>query len=137
MTETAADPVSRAGAGNELALQRTLLAHERTMLSWVRTATSLISFGFSIQQFFRATKIAEAMRDRLIGPAEVGTAMTVIGLAALLLATLEQRAALRELSQQYPVSAGYPPVPRSRARILAALIALLGLFALLVRFVRT
>ena len=37
----------------ELAIDRTRLAYDRTMLSWVRTATALITFGFSVQQFFR------------------------------------------------------------------------------------
>jgi putative membrane protein len=137
MTELPVAAAPLVDAKNELSLHRTLLAHERTMLAWIRTATSLISFGFAIQQFFRATKAAGAAPDRLIEPATVGSAMTVIGLAALLLAALEQRADLRELSEHYPVTAGYPPIPRSRARILAALIALLGLCALLVRIVRT
>ena len=39
--------------GTKLALDRTWLAHERTMLAWVRTAASLISFGFTIYKFFQ------------------------------------------------------------------------------------
>ena len=31
---------------------RTRLALERTMMSWMRTAVSLIGFGFAIVQFF-------------------------------------------------------------------------------------
>ena len=38
--------------GTRLALDRTHLAHERTLMAWVRTATSLISFGFTIYKFF-------------------------------------------------------------------------------------
>ena len=136
MTDPAGVSVSQASTTDKLALHRTVLAHERTMLAWVRTATSLISFGFSIQQFFRVAKPVSNVDARLIGPAEVGTAMTVIGLLALLLAAAEQRLALRELSLLYPVAAGYPPILRSRARILAALIGLLGVVALLVRFTR-
>jgi len=37
---------------NALALERTRLAHDRTMMAWIRTATSLISFGFTIHKFF-------------------------------------------------------------------------------------
>jgi putative membrane protein len=136
MSGTPSTPAASAGTTNELALHRTLLAHERTMLAWVRTATSLISFGFSIQQLFRSGKLLGAAPDQLIGPSEVGSAMTIIGLLALLLAAIEQRAALRDLREQYPLAAGYPPIKRSRARILAALIGLLGLAALLVRLVR-
>ena len=136
MSDLPADKIPRASVGNELAVQNMVLAYERTMLSWVRTATSLISFGFSIQQFFRANRIANAASDRLIGPAELGSLMTVIGLLALFLAAIGQRVAMRDLGQRYPVTAGYPLIPRSHARILAGLIALLGLCALLVRFVR-
>jgi putative membrane protein len=31
-----------------LVLDRTWLAHERTLKAWVRTATSMIGFGFTI-----------------------------------------------------------------------------------------
>ena len=120
----------RADASTKLALDRTRLAHERTMLSWVRTATSLITFGFSIQQFFRIAHTGVAQSNRLISPHEVGLAMIVIGLLALLLAALEHRSAARELKAQYPVEAGFSDAPRSRAGVLAALIALLGLLAL-------
>ena len=56
--------------------------------------------------------------------------MIVTGLLALLLAALEHRSAMRELKAQYPVAAGYPEIPRSRSAQLAALIAILGLLAL-------
>ena len=36
----------------ELSVDRTRLAHERTLMAWVRTATSLLSFGFTIHKFF-------------------------------------------------------------------------------------
>ena len=120
----------KADASTKLALDRTRLSHERTMLSWVRTATSLITFGFSIQQFFRITRAGVAQSNRLIGPHEFGLAMIVIGLLALLLATLEHRSAAQELKVQYPVEAGFSDAPPSPARMLAALIALLGLLAL-------
>ena len=38
--------------GASLAFERTFLAHERTQKAWVRTALSLISFGFGIAKFF-------------------------------------------------------------------------------------
>ena len=34
-------------------MDRTRLAYERTLMAWVRTATSLISFGFTIYKFRR------------------------------------------------------------------------------------
>jgi putative membrane protein len=122
---------ARPDASSKLALERTVLAHERTMLSWVRTATSLITFGFGIQQFFRITRAGASADKGLVGPHLVGSTMIVIGLLALLLATLEHRFAVHALSERYPRAEGYPDIPRSRARVLAALIALIGLLALL------
>jgi hypothetical protein len=56
--------------------------------------------------------------------------MIVIGLLALLLATLEHRSALQTLRLEYPAIIQYPTIPRSRAAMLAAIIAILGLLAL-------
>lgn len=131
MTNVAALGVIKADTSSKLALDRTALAYERTMLSWVRTATSLISFGFSIQQFFRIARASVPESNRLIGPQEFGLMMIVIGLLALLLATLEHRSAIQALKVQYPVTEQYPELPRSRARVTAALIAILGVLALL------
>ena len=41
-----------------LAFERTRNSYENTMMSWIRTSTSLITFGFSIYKFFqnRSTK---------------------------------------------------------------------------------
>jgi putative membrane protein len=100
------------------------------MLSWVRTAISLITFGFGVQQFFRIGRTGVPESRGFIGPHEFGLMMIVIGLLALLLVTLEQRAAINMLRVQYPVSEGYLGIPRSRANLLAALIAVLGLLAL-------
>ena len=44
---------SDASVSTKLAVDRTRLAHERTLMAWVRTATSLISFGFTIYKFFQ------------------------------------------------------------------------------------
>ena len=56
--------------------------------------------------------------------------MIVIGLLALLLATLEHRSAIAALKLEYPVAQGYPHIPRSHARWFSGLIAILGLLAL-------
>lgn len=69
-------------AGTTLAVDRTRLAHERTLMAWVRTATSLISFGFTIYKFFQIEFAKEGARavDRLIGPREF--ALIMIGTAS-------------------------------------------------------
>ena len=69
------------------------------MLSWVRTATALISFGFSIQQFFRITRAGAPERDQIVGSDEFGFAM-IVGLLALLLAALKHWSDIRMLKLQ-------------------------------------
>lgn len=118
-----------ADTGSRLALERTVLAHERTELAWVRTAISLISFGFSIVQFF--SHMRPNRPNALIGPDEFGFTMMVIGLFTLLLSAWQHNRAMRLLRERYPVSQGYPELPRSNARILAGLIGILGLIGLL------
>ena len=108
-----------------LATERTRLAHERTLLAWLRTSTSLISFGFTIYKFFQylqqtGTRIGESA----FGPRRYALTMISIGIVALLLATLQHRRDMKALR------AKHPEVPPSLATVLAALISLLGIAAL-------
>jgi putative membrane protein len=119
------------GATTILSIERTFLAHERTLLAWLRTAVSLITFGFSIQQFFRIQRAAEPPDGRLIGPQEFGLLLMTIGLLALALAVLQHWADIRTLRTRYPSAEGYPAMPPSYARALAGLIACLGIIGLL------
>jgi putative membrane protein len=111
----------------ELALDRTLLAHDRTLMAWVRTATSLISFGFTIYKFFQYMRGQEGLEPDggVLGPRRFALLMISIGLASLLLATLQQWQLRKKLRRIYPES-GF-----SLATITAALISLLGILALI------
>ena len=119
---------SATDASTLLSIDRTRLSYDRTLMSWIRTATSLITFGFSIYKFFQieAEKTA-ATSARLLGPREFAMAMIAIGLTSLLLATLEHRRDLGALKIQYPNAT----IPRSTARMMAALISVLGIVAFL------
>ena len=110
-----------------MATDRTRLAHDRTLMAWVRTSTSLISFGFTIYKFFQYLQEEQqsAPRQGLLGPRQYGTLMIIIGIVALVLATYQHRRDMKALRKHYP------EVPYSLATILAGLISLLGLVALL------
>ena len=136
MTDHAEQRARGPDASSKLAVERTYLAYDRTMLAWVRTATTLITFGFSIQQFFRIARQDAAASKGLIGPDLFGLTMIIIGLLALLLAVLDHRWAIQTLEAQYPAAEQYPRFPRSRARVLAALIGLLGVLAVTTMLVR-
>jgi putative membrane protein len=114
-------------SSTELALERTHLAHERTLMAWVRTAVSLISFGFTIYktfQYLQDQSKGEQVK-RLLGVREYALLMIGIGLISLLLATLQQWRYRRKLRQKGV------EVPYSLATAMAALMAFLGIIALL------
>ena len=107
-----------------LALDRTDMAHERTMMAWIRTAVSLISFGFTIYKFLQyVEKETDAQPAQLIGARGYGLFMIGTGLLALLLATISHRRAMQALREKYV------EVPYSLAAVFAAVILLLGILA--------
>ena len=107
-----------------LAYERTYLAHERTLMGWVRTAVSLISFGFTIARVFEFLREKEGERATLLGPRAIGSIMIVTGLVALALATMQHRQASKILHECCPA------LPPSVAGVMAAFFALLGILAL-------
>jgi putative membrane protein len=125
--------MAQVGSGTKLAAERTRLAYERTLMAWIRTATSLITFGFSIYKFFQIEIAKSTPRDEgLLGSVNFALLMIAIGLAALLMATLENRRDVNVLKAEYPNIHS----PRSLARIIAALVAILGIAALITVILR-
>lgn len=95
-------------------------------MAWVRTAVSLISFGFTIYKFFEYLKDkGESHERRIFGPRQFAMTMIAIGLASLVLATIQHRRDLVRMRKHYP------EVPYSLATIVAALVGLLGVISFL------
>jgi putative membrane protein len=130
MADQSAQRVSELSVSARFDLERTRIAYEQLMMSWIRTATSLITFGFSIYKFFQIEGQGNIHVNRLIGPRGFALMLVVIGLAALALATLEYRQNIRIVKAQYPKS------PRSLSGVVAALISLLGIAALIAMIFR-
>ena len=130
MTEQMSQRLPVPDDSTRLALERTRESYENTMMSWIRTATSLITFGFSIYKFFQIEAPNRPQQNRLIGPREFALALVSIGLFSLVLATLENRQKIRALDAQY---AGKR---RSLSVLVAALISILGVLALLAMIFR-
>lgn len=123
MTDSVQPRTEKINATTKLAVDRTRLAHERTLMAWVRTAISLISFGFTIYKFFQIERAGK--QDRGFSATGFSVLMIVFGLVSLLMATLQHRRELNALRAEYPEIP-----PRSLARVLAALISVLGILAL-------
>jgi inner membrane protein YidH len=118
--------VSAAPTSTEMATDRTWLAHERTLMAWVRTATSMISFGFTVYKFFQF----EAGHDTPVThgwltPRDFALILISIGLVALFMATLAHRREIKTLTFQ---TGGRR---QSLAEIVAAMISVFGVLLLL------
>jgi putative membrane protein len=117
----------RLSSNDKMALARTALAFERTFMAWVRTATSLITFGFGIVKAGDYLKAeGKQAQQWFLGAHEFGFSLIGIGVFVLAGAVIQRtrlRHALRELHHPLPIfSLGF---------VVALLFAVLGVLALI------
>ena len=98
-------------------------------MAWVRTATSMISFGFTIYKFLAAQPGSErrfTFVERLLDARNFAIIMISVGLFGLFFAALENHRELAVLRAKY----GEKRIPRSNSMRVAILVAVFGFFAL-------
>jgi uncharacterized membrane protein YidH (DUF202 family) len=83
----------RATASDHFSWLRTRLSVERTMMSWVRTAVSLIGFGFTIVQFFERMQDLPGIAPAHFpdAPRYLGLTLILCGIASLVISVWERR----------------------------------------------
>ena len=86
-------------SANELAVERTNMAAERTLMSWTRTSISLISFGFTIYKFleYMQSEGKAILITNPRGPMNFGIALILIGVIALIVASIQYRSLQKRL----------------------------------------
>lgn len=121
---------------------RTRMSLERTLMSWVRTAVSLIGFGFTIVQFFqRLPEITGTNAARFPeAPYYLGLALIGCGVLALLVSIRQYRWTLRYLWRgNFAAVAGMTDegkqTPLMAVAIALTLIGAFAFFAVLFHFV--
>jgi putative membrane protein len=89
----------RVTAENHFAWLRTRASIERTMMSWIRTAVSLIGFGFTIVQFFQRMEELPGVNPALhpTAPRYLGLALIACGIAALVISVWQYHWTIRYL----------------------------------------
>ena len=99
-------------------------------MAWVRTATSLISFGFTIYKFFDFEAGRGHAGNGLLSPRVFAMIMIGTGLIALLLSTIEHRRNIRRLHAEFGEQ------DRSTSAVVAAIVSCMGLLAFVVALLR-
>ncbi len=100
MTSQAARFSVEANASTHFAWLRTRLALERTFMAWMRTAVSLIGFGFTITQFFSRLQEMEGRAPHPMSemvPRNLGLTLIACGVGALAISSWQYRQALHYL----------------------------------------
>ena len=121
-----ADPTS-----DHFAWLRTRMAAERTFMAWLRTAASMIGFGFTIVQFFAKLSQMEgahpAMRPH--APRMLGLMLIGAGVLGLAFALHQFRTVVRHLDgpEYAGINTGHPPA--SPAVVVAVIVLFIGVFA--------
>jgi putative membrane protein len=142
-TDTIADRFEvKASASDHFSWLRTRLSVERTMMSWVRTAISLIGFGFTIVQFFdRMQEMPGVAPARFPdAPRYLGLSLIFCGIIALLISIWEYKWGLVYLwSGNFTAIAGVTregkQTPLYAVAIALVLIGAFAFFAVLLRLV--
>jgi len=109
-----------------LALDRTRMAAERTLMAWVRTALSMIGFGFTIYKFLQVVQEQSTLPVlRPQAPRNVGLTLVGIGTFAVIIACVQHWQYIKDLRPDQPYK------PWDLTFIVACLIGFLGLLMIM------
>ena len=111
---------------------RTRLSVERTMMSWIRTAVSLIGFGFAIVQFFERLRQMSGAPGTYFpeAPKYLGLSLIACGIMALMISIWQYWWTVNYLrSGSFAPIAGLKQGMHSPVIAVAVLLICIGLFA--------
>jgi putative membrane protein len=112
---------------------RTRLSVERTLMAWVRTATALIAFGFTIVQVFERFQQSASSKPVLLphAPRDFGLLLIGCGVVGSILALSEYRRAIRYMwCGEFQAIAGMTEKPyKSPLVAMAIMVSLIGVVA--------
>jgi putative membrane protein len=120
-----------------MSFQRTRMSTDRTLMSVMRTSISLISFGFTIGQFFEHLRTAKILAEESHAPRNFGVALVALGIGMLVLGIvyhlhyMRVLRAEREAMTREGLIHGETPYPVSLTLLVASVMLLLGVLAII------
>ena len=127
----------KANLTNELAKERNRAACDRTLMAWIRTAISLIGFGFAIAKSYEYIQMEEMETtgrfiDQIHAPLWFGMSFIVLGMVCILGGVIQYVKVVKQIqSGQFTYGE-----PRPLAKIIALILLIIGVFALITIFQR-
>lgn len=126
MTENAPEPKISdvlAQKRTDLAIERTAMAADRSLMAWIRTALSMIGFGFTIYKFLDALRTeGPHIAIKANSPRYLGLYLIGLGTFSMILAILQYMSTLKTIQQKAKFKTFRFPI------LIAILICLLGIF---------
>jgi len=128
-------------ASNHFAWMRTQMALQRTLMAAVRTAVSLIGFGFTVAQFFQKLLSNSVIDNRHLGPdapRNLGLTLIAAGVLSLIGFTVQYHLAMRYMrSGDFQAIAGTGGQSMHGSAYLTSLVVMLiGVAAFISVFIR-
>jgi len=120
-----------------MSFQRTRMSTDRTLMSVMRTSISLISFGFTIGQFFERLRTSKILPQESHAPRNFGVALVALGIFMLVLGIvyhlhyMRTLRAEREAMTREGLIHGETPYPVSMTLLVAVVMLLLGVLAII------
>jgi putative membrane protein len=122
---------------NELAKERNRAAYDRTLMAWIRTAISLIAFGFAIAKSYEYIQMEEMENtgrfiDQIHAPLWFGISFIVLGMLCIFGGVIQYVKVVEQI-QSGRFTYGEP---RPLAKIIALILLIISVFALITIFQR-
>jgi putative membrane protein len=132
---TTADPRSAndlAAERTDLAEMRTMMGADRSLMAWVRTALSLLSFGFTIDKVLTGLQKAGQSLPDVNSPRNAGLFLVALGTGAMVMGTLEYWQVFRELRLMHHFRRMRPALIMALVMSVTGVLLFFGLFTRLV-----
>jgi putative membrane protein len=83
----------------DLAIERSVMAANRTLMAWVRTALSMIGFGFTIYKVLRNISQEQISKMPAYSPRRIGMFLIALGTISMILGTMEYIHTMKHLDR--------------------------------------